>query len=125
MWYRAASGVLFNCRCISFPAVKLSQYLQLPNYVSLIRDYASVASCGVVRSALALLNCVALCRLQKAIKQKYGTAAGSFFTWICCSQFHLMFYLGRPLPNVFALALVTYGFGCYLDGVGVSLCHHS
>lgn len=92
--------------CISFPAVKLSQYLQLPNYVSLI----------LVRSALALLNCVALCRLQKAIKQKYGTAAGSFFTWICCSQFHLMFYLGRPLPNVFALALVTYGFGCYLDG---------
>lgn len=28
-----------------------------------------------------------------------------------------MFYLGRPLPNIFALAMITYGFGCYLDGV--------
>lgn len=74
-----------------------------------------------MRISLALLNCIGIHRLRKAIVRRYGTTAGYFLIFICSTQFHLMFYLGRPLPNTFATALVTYAIGCYLDEVGILL----
>lgn len=74
-----------------------------------------------MRISLAFLNFLALHCLRRSVIQKFGSSAGKCFLWICCSQFHLMFYLGRPLPNIFALAIITYAFSCYLDGVYFSL----
>ena len=70
-----------------------------------------------MRISLAFLNFLALHFLRRSVIQKFGSSAGRCFIWICCSQFHFMFYLGRPLPNIFALAIITYAFSCYLDGV--------
>ena len=72
-----------------------------------------------IRTVLAILNCIGIHRLRKALVGKYGTTAGYCFILICCTQFHLMFYLGRPLPNTFAMAIVSYAFGCFLDAVFV------
>ena len=70
-----------------------------------------------MRLSLAFLNCIGIHRLRKSIVRRYGMTAGNCLIFICCTQFHLMFYLGRPLPNTFATALVTYAIGCYMDGV--------
>ena len=71
----------------------------------------------MVRMALALLNCLAIHHLRKALVKTFGTTAGYAFILICCTQFHLLFYMGRPLPNTFAMALITFAFGYYLDEV--------
>ncbi|KAK8816693.1 hypothetical protein WA538_000460 [Blastocystis sp. DL] len=90
---------------MSFPFVKILSFFQQPKVYSLI----------VVRMALALLNCLAIHHLRKALVKKFGTTAGYAFILICCTQFHLLFYMGRPLPNTFAMALITFAFGYYLD----------
>ena len=74
-----------------------------------------------MRFSLAFLNFLALHCLRRSLIQKYGSIAGKCFVLICCTQFHLMFYLGRPLPNIFALAVITYAFSCYMDGVILDL----
>jgi alpha-1,6-mannosyltransferase len=60
-------------------------------------------SCLTVRLVLASVNAAGLCYLRRAVSRRFGRLTGLFFTLFTCSQFHVPFWMGRTLPNMFAL----------------------
>ena len=67
---------------------------------------------------LTLLSFVALSlnRFCSSVKKKFGDLVAGWWCACCFCQFHLAFYSSRPLPNTFALALVTLAFSRHLAG---------
>ena len=57
----------------------------------------------VVRLVLAAVNATALGLVRQAVSRRFGHSTGVFFVLLTCSQFHLPFWMGRTLPNMFAL----------------------
>jgi len=56
-----------------------------------------------VRLILASCNVAGLCTIRRPLQLRFGRTAGTFFTLLTCSQFHLVSWMGRTLPNMFAL----------------------
>ncbi|KAG9039906.1 dolichyl-P-Man:Man(7)GlcNAc(2)-PP-dolichol alpha-1,6-mannosyltransferase [Tulasnella sp. JGI-2019a] len=61
----------------------------------------------IVRMILAAFNAVGLLCIRKAATRRFGLSAGNFFTLLTVTQFHVPFWMGRTLPNMFAFALVN------------------
>ncbi|KAM0712281.1 hypothetical protein Q7P37_011375 [Cladosporium fusiforme] len=61
----------------------------------------------LVRAVLGLVNAIALISLRSAVDTAYGKTAGRWFVLFQASQFHVMFYASRTLPNMFAFAATT------------------
>lgn len=57
----------------------------------------------IARLILASANSFGLIFLQRAVSKRFGRGTGALFGIISCSQFHLPFWMGRTLPNMFAL----------------------
>lgn len=58
-----------------------------------------------VRGVLGALTVFALVRFKRAAAGIFGRSVGTWFVLIVSSQFHLLFYASRTLPNTFALVL--------------------
>ncbi|CDO71804.1 Glycosyltransferase Family 22 protein [Trametes cinnabarina] len=57
----------------------------------------------VVRLMLAGFNAAGLCVLRRAVSRRFGGPTSVLFVIITLTQFHLLFWMGRTLPNMFAL----------------------
>lgn len=69
----------------------------------------------VARIMLGALVISGLRYFRRALCLKYGKEVHMWHLCITISQFHLMFYLSRPLPNIFALAITMYALGFWIE----------
>ena len=56
----------------------------------------------VVRAVLGMFNAACLVVFARGVKKAFGEWAGRWFVMLMCSQFHVMYYASRTLPNMFA-----------------------
>lgn len=90
----------------SRPIVWLLQALDAPKF------YLQLATRWVV----GIMTLSGLFYFSDSVGRRFGRDTSRFFLLLCACQFHLLFYMTRTLPNVYALALVLFGLGFWLQG---------
>ncbi|KAK7068328.1 dolichyl-P-Man:Man(7)GlcNAc(2)-PP-dolichol alpha-1,6-mannosyltransferase [Halocaridina rubra] len=90
---------------IAYPFAAVIKLLGLSKFLA---QYA-------VRAVLGLLVILAWRRFRKQLQEAFGSSVTFWFTLITASQFHFMYYLSRPLPNTFALAVALLAYSYWLE----------
>ncbi|CAM6071312.1 unnamed protein product [Sphagnum tenellum] len=91
---------------VSSPLVAILHLLKLPK----------IAALYTVRVVLGMTVLGTIFALRLQVGRQFGRNMSTAFAIITATQFHLLFYLSRPLPNVFALALVNLAFAYWMSG---------
>ncbi|KAL2136280.1 hypothetical protein VTI74DRAFT_4515 [Chaetomium olivicolor] len=61
----------------------------------------------VVRAILGVFNATCLLILARDLRRAYGPGTARWYLLLQASQFHIIFYASRTLPNMFAFGLTT------------------
>ncbi|KAI1465688.1 glycosyltransferase family 22 protein [Daldinia caldariorum] len=64
----------------------------------------------IVRGVLGLFNAGALLVFKSNVGKAYGKSVARWYALLQLSQFHIIFYASRTLPNMFAFGLTTLAF---------------
>ncbi|EPS39126.1 hypothetical protein H072_7091 [Dactylellina haptotyla CBS 200.50] len=62
----------------------------------------------IVRAFLGLLNCSVMIMLARRAGAVFSRGTARWYLLLQASQFHVMFYVSRTLPNMMAFGMVTY-----------------
>ncbi|RVX66359.1 hypothetical protein B0A52_09967 [Exophiala mesophila] len=68
----------------------------------------------LVRALLGFFNSFALIVYTSGVRQSFGKAAAKWFVFLQASQFHIMYYSSRTLPNMFAFGISTVALRFFL-----------
>ncbi|KAF8469598.1 Alg9-like mannosyltransferase family-domain-containing protein [Kalaharituber pfeilii] len=69
----------------------------------------------IVRGVLGLLNSLALTYYGRVARKAFGRGIGNWYLILQSSQFHILFYASRTLPNMFAFAFTTIALAQFLS----------
>lgn len=69
----------------------------------------------VARGILGLFNSFALVSYRSAVTAAYGEGAGMWYLIFQASQFHIIYYASRTLPNMFAFGIGMYAMPPLFD----------
>ncbi|GLB40722.1 putative alg9-like mannosyltransferase family protein [Lyophyllum shimeji] len=69
----------------------------------------------IARLVLASANAFGLCLIRRAVSRRFGRLSGLLFALLTVTQFHLPFWMGRTLPNMFALLPVNIATSLLID----------
>jgi len=72
----------------------------------------------LVRAVLGLLSWLGMRRFGIAVGKVFGADAQLGTLLVTCCQFHLPFYMSRPLPNTLALVVLLFAFSAWVEGSG-------
>ncbi|KAL1747332.1 Alg9-like mannosyltransferase family-domain-containing protein [Schizophyllum fasciatum] len=61
----------------------------------------------IARLLLAALACAPLMLLRRAVQREFGRLTSLFFVLVCATQFHMLFWMSRTVPNTYAFVLTT------------------
>ncbi|KAI9053658.1 hypothetical protein LZ554_002612 [Drepanopeziza brunnea f. sp. 'monogermtubi'] len=67
-----------------------------------------------VRAVLGFYNAAAMYKYSSGLSTAFGGNVGRWYIVLQASQFHVMFYASRTLPNMFAFGLTTFAFAAFL-----------
>ncbi|KAJ3555425.1 hypothetical protein NM688_g2582 [Phlebia brevispora] len=64
----------------------------------------------LARFVLVFYNTIGFSLLRRAVSRRFGGPTGVWFVVLTCTQFHVPFWMGRTLPNMFALLPTNLAF---------------
>ncbi|KAL6903401.1 hypothetical protein ACP4OV_004214 [Aristida adscensionis] len=105
----------FVISILSSPAAVIMRLFHVPKFYSLL-TFGVILFASVVRLLLGYVTLMSLRLLRVEVKKKFGHHVEAFFAILTAIQFHLLFYSTRPLPNIFALALVNLAYSFWFKG---------
>lgn len=88
----------------SFIGAAATSLVAIPfTFIASLLGMPKIVSQYIVRMALGMMTSFSLTKVQQAVAKKFGWRVGVCFGLLLVSQFHLLFYASRFLPNTYAV----------------------
>ncbi|CAH1732238.1 probable Dol-P-Man:Man(7)GlcNAc(2)-PP-Dol alpha-1,6-mannosyltransferase [Aphis gossypii] len=110
---------------LEFPGVVPRTFLG-PMFITIMAfPFATILSCLqcnkfltqlLVRAVLGVVVVSSIKHFKNSVSKIFGNSVGNWFVIITASQYHLMFYSSRPLPNIMAFPLVMVALSSWIRG---------
>ncbi|TPX33102.1 hypothetical protein SmJEL517_g03915 [Synchytrium microbalum] len=101
----------------SFMPSLLLSFLASPSLLAYKQSWISKFDIQiVVRVVLGGLTVLSLASIRDAVKARFGKDVAAWYSIIGMTEFHLLYYGSRTLPNTFAFVATNYALACWILG---------